>query len=158
MDEFDDYDEDMVYALIHSHFVFSTKNQEPLISEDMREGVWEAIRDIIREMEATVDCIGGTVDHVHCLVSPPVTVALDELIQSIKKGSAEWLRETYPIMKNFAWQEGYAGFSVGEEDMSRLAVYIDGQAKHHETISFQDEYRALLMENEIEFDEKGLFD
>ena len=158
MDDFDDMDEDMIFSAVYLHLIFSTKNQEPLISEDIREEMWGVIREIIREKKSAAECVGGTADHVHLLVSLPVDVSLDELIQSIKNGSADWVREISPEMKNFAWQEGYAGFTVGAENMAKTAVYIDGQAERHSTISFQDEYRALLIENNIEFDEKDLFD
>jgi len=158
MDDFNDIDEDVVFSSVHLHFIFSTKNQEPLISDAIREEVWELIREIIREKQSGPECIGGTADHVHALVSMSMNVSLDELIQSIKQGTADWVHEAYPEIKNFAWQEGYAGFTVGVEHLAQTAVYIDSQAERHATINFQDEYRALLIENGIEFDEKELFD
>jgi len=35
--------------------------------------------------------------------------------------------------------------------------YIKNQKEHHKKVSFEDELRALLIENGIEFDEKYLF-
>jgi len=39
-----------------------------------------------------------------------------------------------------------------------LISYIDGQAEHHRTLTFQEEYRALLREFGIENDERYLWD
>lgn len=36
--------------------------------------------------------------------------------------------------------------------------YIDGQAEHHRTRTFQHEYRAFLRKNKIEFDERYVWD
>jgi hypothetical protein len=37
-----------------------------------------------------------------------------------------------------------------------LINYIKNQKEHHKTENFHDEYKRLLIENEIEFDEKYL--
>jgi hypothetical protein len=36
--------------------------------------------------------------------------------------------------------------------------YIASQEEHHQTVSFQDEYRAFLRKHEIEFDERWMWD
>ena len=42
------------------------------------------------------------------------------------------------------------------KEKDRLIEYVKNQEAHHKTISFHDEYVALLKEHEIEFDEKYL--
>jgi putative transposase len=158
MDEFDDYDEDAVHISFYLHVIFSTKKQAPLLTEEMQAEIWEVMRETLSAKETTVHGIGGAADHVHGLISPSVNVSPDELIQAMKKESVAWMRENHPGIENFAWQEGYAGFAISAEDVPQAVAYIQRQAEHHEAISFQDEYRALLMENGIEFDEKDLFD
>ena len=39
-----------------------------------------------------------------------------------------------------------------------IVNYIMNQKEHHKKVSFEDELRALLIENGIAFDEKYLFD
>jgi len=39
-----------------------------------------------------------------------------------------------------------------------IIIYIENQKEHHRITSFEDELKALLIENGIEFDEKYLFD
>ena len=60
-------------------------------------------------------------------------------------------------LKNFSgWQEGYGAFTYSVKEKDRLIEYVKNQEEHYKTISFLDEYKALLNEHEIEFDEKYL--
>lgn len=52
------------------------------------------------------------------------------------------------------WQEGYGAFTYCIRDKEMITNYIKNQKKHHHNENFESEYRRLLVENEIEFDEK----
>jgi hypothetical protein len=54
----------------------------------------------------------------------------------------------------FAWQEGYAAFTVSQSQMPRLLTYIRGQEKHHLRVDFRGELVALLRRNGIAFDDR----
>jgi predicted restriction endonuclease len=54
----------------------------------------------------------------------------------------------------FAWQGGYAAFSVSESNRTAVIRYIRDQVPHHLQISFQDEFLALLRKHGVEFDER----
>jgi REP element-mobilizing transposase RayT len=58
-------------------------------------------------------CIGGVSDHVHLLVTLPTRLAVAKAVQLIKAGSSAWIHQTFPNLRNFAWQQGYGAFSVG---------------------------------------------
>ena len=45
-------------------------------------------------------------------------------------------------------------YSVREKD--KVIEYVKNQKEHHKTETFYDEYKRLLTENGIEFDEKYL--
>jgi hypothetical protein len=55
-----------------------------------------------------------------------------------------------------AWQEGYSAFTYSMKEKDRVINYIKKQKEHHRKESFQDEFRCLLIENGVEFDEKYL--
>ena len=59
---------------------------------------------------------------------------------------------------SFHWQSGYGVFSVGEREVPVLRTYIEGQETHHQRVGFKDEYRQMLVEHDMEFDEKYLWD
>lgn len=52
------------------------------------------------------------------------------------------------------WAVGYSSFTCSYKDLNRIIDYIKNQQEHHKTISFEDEYRNLLLEYGIIPDEK----
>ena len=146
------------YSSINIHYVFSTKNRVPVLTENMRERLWAFMGGIARENRMTARCIGGVTDHVHLLISMPTTVSVAKGVQAIKGGSSKWVHETFPELHDFSWQEGYGAFSVSKSHLDETIVYIRSQAEHHRHKSFQDEYRAFLQKHEIAFDERFLWD
>jgi putative transposase len=56
-------------------------------------------------------CIGGVSDHVHLLVTLLTRLAIAKAVQLIKAGSSAWIHQTFPNLRNFAWQQGYGAFS-----------------------------------------------
>jgi putative transposase len=98
--------------------------------------------------------IGGVVDHVHLLLSMPASLVLSKAVQLIKGGSSHWLKETFPDVVNFAWQDGYAAFTVSQSQIDDVRTYIRTQPEHHRTKTFAEEYRAFLARHCIEYDER----
>ncbi len=146
------------YTSLNIHYVFSTKNRTPILVGNMRERLWAFMGGIARENGMKARCIGGITDHVHLLVSMPTTLSTAKGIQLIKGGSSAWVHETFPEMRNFAWQEGYGAFSVSVSHLAETIAYIENQEEHHRHKSFQEEYLAFLKRHEIDYDEKYLWD
>jgi REP-associated tyrosine transposase len=116
-------------------------------------------------MSATIEptrsvllCAGGTCDHVHLLVSMGREASVAELVRLMKSNSSVWVHEKFPSPGSFAWQAGYAAFSVSYSQLERVKAYIRGQAEHHRKVSFQDELRALLRKHGMEWDERYIWD
>ena len=95
-------------------------------------------------------------DHVHLLVSIPASVAVSKALRLIKGGSSHWLKETFPNMTKFGWQDGYAAFTVSQSQIDDVRVYIRCQSEHHQTKTFAEEYRAFLARRRIEYDGRYL--
>jgi REP element-mobilizing transposase RayT len=146
------------YTSVNIHYVFSTKNRAPIIVGDLRERLWAFMGGIARENRMKARCIGGVADHVHLLASMPTTLSTAKGIQLIKGGSSTWVHETFPEMRDFAWQEGYGAFSVSVSHLDETIAYIKNQEEHHRQKSFQEEYLAFLKKHEIDYDEKYLWD
>ena len=146
------------YSSLNIHYVFSTKNRDPLIVVNLRDRLWAFMGGIARENGMKARCIGGITDHVHLLISMPTTLSIAKGIQLIKGGSSAWVHETFAEMQNFAWQEGYGAFSVSVSHLADTIAYIESQEEHHRHKSFQEEYLAFLNKHEIAYDEKYLWD
>ncbi|HYU35149.1 MAG TPA: transposase, partial [Thermoanaerobaculia bacterium] len=102
--------------------------------------------------------IGGMPDHVHVLarIRPDRSVA--EMTRTMKSASSKWVHQTFPASASFAWQAGYAAFSVSESQAGAVRRYIRNQAAHHARLSFKEELISLLRKNRVEFDERYLWD
>jgi len=142
---------------LNIHIVFSTRNQEPIIAEHVRQGIWDLMGDIAREQRIKVLGIGGTLDHVHLLLGLAPTISVEDTVQVLKKSSAAWARETFPATPGFAWQEGYAAFSVSEENVRALTRLLNKQADYHRHTTFRQEYIALLKEHHVSYDRDDLW-
>ncbi|HMH42774.1 MAG TPA: hypothetical protein VK557_04780 [Pyrinomonadaceae bacterium] len=60
--------------------------------------------------------------------------------------------------KNFHWQRGNGAFSIGQSNIGSLKRYILGQKKHHQRVTFQDEYRKFLAAYGVDYDERYVWD
>lgn len=58
----------------------------------------------------------------------------------------------------FSWQHGYGVFSVGREQVEAVRAYIAYQEAHHRTVDYQEEYRQILSEHGIEWDERYVWE
>lgn len=145
-------------ANILVHIIFSTKKRQPIIQQNIKKELYSYITGIARTYESEVHEIGGIEDHVHLLISLPRTVPLSKLVEDIKKGSSKWIKTKGNLYIDFAWQNGYGAFSIGQSGYENLRKYIQMQEDHHKNISFQDEYREFLKKYRIIHDEKYVWD
>ena len=100
--------------------------------------------------------IGGAADHVHILLSLPATLSVAKAMQLLKGNSSKWIRETFPKMRCFAWQEGYGAFSVGISSVDAMVIYINNQTEHHRKRSFLEEFMAMLQKHHFDYEESML--
>jgi len=141
---------------LHFHIVFGTKDRHPFIDDAWRGRLHEYLGGLIRNSEGVPEAIGGTADHVHMLVGLKATHVLSEFVQGVKQASSRWIHESVGV-KNFAWQPGYAAFTVSVSNCPAVKEYIANQIEHHRTKSFQDEYVAFLQKHGVQYDEKYLW-
>jgi hypothetical protein len=113
---------------------------------------------IIRQLDGVALLINGVADHVHILKSLPATAAPSEFVGKLKANSSKWVHENFPEQRAFAWQLGYAAFSVSISQKQGVLDYIAGQEEHHREVSFQEELMAFLKKHEIEYDERYVFE
>jgi len=141
-------------ARILIHYVFSTKNREPWITDVIREELHGYIGGIIREMKGALLKAGSVEDHIHLLIVHPRTASPAQLMEEIKTSTTKWLKKNRKELSIFRWQNGYGAFSVSSTHRISVERYIARQLEHHKGITFMEEYRELLKNNDIQFDER----
>ena len=142
------------YAQNVIHVVFSTKDRRRIIPPQFQTAMWAYVAGICKKHEIFVHCIGGSDDHIHLLIQVPPALSLAKAVLAIKSNSSRWASEQG---KEFAWQEGYAAFSVSSSNVAVVIRYIRNQEAHHRKMDFHAELLALLKKHGIEFDPRFVF-
>jgi REP element-mobilizing transposase RayT len=145
-------------ARLHIHLVFSTKNRERLISDDVRDSLHAYMATVLQNMGCPPVLINSVEDHVHILFDLARTVTVSTTVEDVKKTSSKWIKTQGAPFACFAWQAGYGAFAVSESNVPAVRDYIAGQREHHRKKSFQDEYRAFLVRHGVNFDERYVWD
>jgi len=138
----------MAWVKVYIHFVWSTKNREPFLdSHQLRQIMWQHIRDHAKEKGIFIDFINGYTDHCHCLVSLGIDQTIDKLMQLIKGESSYWMNKQERFVlarKKFEWQDGYFAVSVSESILGKVRNYIKNQEEHHKKVTSQDEVEEFI--------------
>ena len=98
---------------------------------------------------------GGVADHVHMLVGLKATHCLADFLRELKKGSSAWVHNEIHC-PSFAWQEGYAAFTVSATARDAVRSYIANQEEHHRKKSFRAELAEMLERAGVSYDSKYL--
>jgi REP element-mobilizing transposase RayT len=145
------------YTNLLYHFVFSTKNRQPLIVGAAQTQLYDYLGGTVRRLGGISLGVNGTADHVHLLAKLRPDRAVSNVPRDLKANASGWLREVFPDLKDFSWQNGYGAFTVSFSQVEKVREYIARQEMHHRKHSFENEFAALLRANEIEFDERYLW-
>ncbi|MGE0607476.1 MAG: IS200/IS605 family transposase [Pirellulales bacterium] len=143
---------------IYIHSVFSTKNRERRLSAAIRPDLHRYMGGILNDIGCVPVEINTEPDHAHLLFLLGRTNTASDVVGQVKKGSTNWLQLQHPDLAEFHWQNGYGAFSVSQSNVPDVRKYIGRQAEHHAHRGFQEEFRALLVRHEIEYDERYVWD
>jgi REP element-mobilizing transposase RayT len=142
------------YTQILYHIVFSTKNREKVLIKEKRKELFAYIWGILKNKNCHLYQINGVSDHIHIATHIHPSVALADLVKDIKLASGSLIKKTNLFPGFSSWQSGYGAFTYSIDAKDNLINYIKNQEDHHKKITFIDEYKLMLKENEIELDEK----
>jgi putative transposase len=126
------------------HAIWATKDRAPLIHANVEQKIHDFLSAQLREQGCPVRIINGMPDHIHCLflLNPQKSIA--DVIKQIKGSSSHYINQDNLIADKFAWQTGYAAYSVSESVVEKVFNYIKTQKTHHQKKSFQQEYDEFL--------------
>ena len=146
------------YTNLLFHIVFSTKERQPWLDQDLSSRVYDYLGGAIRSEGGTSISINGCADHIHVLAKLRQDKAVSEALRGIKANSSGWIHRTFRPLRAFAWQIGYGAFTVSQSQVDKVKLYIANQQTHHQRVSFKEEFIALLQAHEVEYDERYLWD
>ena len=145
------------YTQIHIHCIFAPKYRQALISKNWNEQLHKYITGIVQKNNHKMIAINTMPDHLHMLFGLRPNQSLAKLMEMVKGDSSEWINKQNFTSVSFKWQDGYGAFSYDKKSISTVSAYIENQESHHMRLSFPDEYKNLLKEFEIEYNERYVF-
>lgn len=146
----------MAYRQIFYQIVFGTKTREPTIAEEHCEKLYKYIWGIIKNKKCKLYRISGIEDHIHIFSDLHPATSLADYVKDIKVASNTWMKGCGKFSKFKGWQDKYGAFAYSMKEKDVIIEYVKNQKEHHKHESFYVEFKRLLIENGIEFDEKYL--
>ena len=126
------------------HAIWSTKDRQPLIHSSVEAKIHNYLSQHLKEIGCPVKAINGMPDHIHALFMLNPQRSIAEVIKQVKGNSSHFINQNNIISLKFAWQSGYAAYSVSESVIDKIYYYIQNQKVHHQKKSFQQEYQEFL--------------
>mgnify|MGYP003623323281 CR=1 FL=1 len=145
-------------SCLYIHLIFHIKKSSCVhIRQEDEAELYAYIASVIKLTESKPILINGTHDHVHifCMLSKNISLAF--LVKEIKRNSSRWIKSKNECYQNFAWQGGYAGFSVSQSLYDKTIRYIQSQKDHHRKKSFQEEYILFLENYKVEYNKEFIW-
>ena len=144
------------YTQIFWQLVYSTKDRELVLLKQNRPKLFKYIWGILKNKSCFLYQINGIEDHIHIFTHIHPSIAVADLVKDIKQATNKYIKKNEIFPDFTEWQKGYGAFTYSIREKQKLINYVKNQENHHKTISFISEYKQILKENEIEFDEKYL--
>jgi len=142
----------LAFTYLRYHVIFSTKDRIRFLHGEVLLRTVDYISGIARRNGGTVHIGGGMPDHIHLLITIPSTRAIAEFIGRLKSLSSGWIHRTFPDLKLFSWQDGYAVFCVSPSVIKHVYRYIEQQERHHQDLDSRQELIRLLQKHDIHYD------
>lgn len=146
------------YSKILLHFIVIVKYRRKLISEAIKKELEPYICEIVKSEKCLVYAIYCNPDHVHILIRMSPDKSPSEVMRKVKTESSRFINKRINPDIKFVWQIGYSTFSLREEGKDVVIRYILNQKEHHRKKDLEIEVKEMMKENDVEYEEKYLFD
>ena len=122
------------YYNVWIHAVFATKDRKELITMELEEYLYAFLYDEFRELGCKLKIVNGLADHIHCLFMLDAKKSYADVIKHIKGSSSHSINQQGLIKEKFAWQKGYAAFSVSASGIESVCRFIKNQKSNGESL------------------------
>jgi putative transposase len=144
------------YTQLLYQIVFSTKNRKRTLSKTNREILFKYISGLLANKKCHLYQINGVEDHIHIVTHIHPTLSISSVVKDIKLASTVLIKEKKLFPHFEGWQNGYGVFTYSNKEKNNLINYVINQEEHHANKSFFEEYKQLLTDHEVEYEEKYL--
>ncbi len=144
------------YRSLTYHIVIGTHRRQRTVPAEASKALYNYIWEIMKKRLCHLYRINGVEDHIHivCEIHPSIAVA--DLVRDVKMLSSRWMKNCGLFPDFEGWTAGYGVFSYAKSDRNRIINYVRNQQVHHQRIDYRAEFRKLLEEFGIDYDERYL--
>jgi len=146
------------YSQMYVQIVFAVLCRANVIKEINRIELEKYICGIISNNKCKPLAIFCNPNHVHVLIGLHPTISVSDITRDIKASSSKFINDKKWVMGKFAWQDGFGSFTYSRSQIDDVSKYILNQPEHHKLRTFKEEYFSILQKNEVQYDEKYLFE
>ena len=119
------------YNRLFYHFIWGTKNREPIILPEFESELHSLIAAKAIEFGGIVHAINGVEEHVHMAATVPPKIAISRFIGEVKGKCSHAINYVIFPRHNFYWQNEYGVLSFAEKNLAGIVQYIHNQKQHH---------------------------
>ncbi len=142
----------MSYTCLHYHIIFSVKGRRASLNQSEMDRLCDYCGGILRNHGGTLHQAGGPDDHIHLAITLDPKASIVETVRTLKANTSRWIHENFVDLRTFAWQDGYAAFSVSHSGLPSVIEYIRGQQEHHQKLSYRQELEQFFAKHGIACD------
>ena len=144
------------YTQILYHIVFSTKERATVLRENRREEFFRYVWGVQQGLNCHLYRINAMDDHVHILTGLHPSLSLADYIRELKTGTSRWISQEGIFPGFSGWQDGYGAFTISVREKDAVIRYIKEQQEHHQHTDFLGEYRRMLDDARIKYNDRYL--
>ena len=121
--------------LLQYHMVLVTKYRRPVLQGELKEYVYDLIRQVCSERGYQLLELNGEADHVHILFEASPDMAPMEFVNVLKTKTARFARRDFPeevskyYWKHYFWTDSYFVTTVSDHSLAIVQAYIQDQEK-----------------------------
>jgi putative transposase len=116
---------------MYVQLVFAVKNRDAVLTNDIRERVFEYMSGLTTNLKHKSIIVNGTSNHVHILLGLNPSISVSDTVHDIKRSSSLFINNEKLCPYRFSWQEGYGGFTYSRSQIAEEFSYIENQESHN---------------------------
>lgn len=144
------------YRNLTYQIVIGTKNREKAIPEQVSNQLYRYLWGLMKKKQCHLFRINGIEDHLHLVCDVHPSLAIADLVKDLKVSSSKWMKESSLFPDFRGWAAGYGLFSYSKADRPKVIQYVRNQKIHHQRVDYKEEFRKLLDDFGIDYDERFL--
>jgi putative transposase len=132
------------YTRCWVHLIWAAHKREKMLHKEARVKVSGFLREYAEAKNIYMRTNFVNADHVHAVIDLPTGMDIEEAVKLLKGSSSHWINKNRAVPGKFSWGRGYGAFSVSQSRLRETEEYIAGQAEHHSTKTFAEEYESFI--------------